>query len=92
MKLIRFDERNRITGYHNYPETLSDKEKEGGILTDVIIPEVEQRFGKRGILKYDPETNSVYVEYVDRPLTTEEQMQELKDSVDYMVLQNEGLV
>lgn len=91
MKLIRIDENNKVLGYHNQPDMLSEEERANGIMVEAI-PEPEQIKGKQGVLMYNPNNNSVYVEYVDRPLTTEEQMQELKDSLDYMILQNEGLV
>lgn len=92
MKFIKVNSDNEILMYHNKPELLSENDKQGGFLVDIEIPVIPYKFGEKGVLKYNQDTQSAYVEYVGRPLTIEEQMQELKDSLDYMILQSEGLV
>lgn len=91
MKLIRIDENNKVTSYHSNPHLLSDEERQNGIMVDTI-PETEYRKGKSANLFYDKSTNSVYVEYVDRPLTQEELMGDMKNDIDYLVLKQEGLI
>ena len=46
-----------------------------GALVDEI-PEPEQIEGKIAVMYYNPQTNSFYYEYIDRPLTPEEEIQQ----------------
>ena len=91
MVFIRTDENNKITMYHKNPDVLSDEDKAGGILVD-NIPEVEQISGKSGVLMYQEPTNTVYVEYEDRPLREEEKMTKMQNDMDYLILKAEGLI
>ena len=51
----------------------------GALVDD--IPEPEQIEGKNAVLYYNPETNSVYYEYIDRPLTDQERIEELEKAI-----------
>lgn len=45
------------------------------------VPEPEQIEGKVGVLYYNPETNEVYYEYIDRPLTEQERIGQLEQAI-----------
>lgn len=64
-----------VKRYHNFPEMLTDEEKEGSISIDTP-PETEFPVGKVGVLYCNPETGNVWYEYVDRPLTEIEQLRQ----------------
>ena len=51
----------------------------GALVDD--IPEPEQIEGKMPVLYYNPQTNSVYYEYVERPLTEEERIAQLEQAI-----------
>jgi hypothetical protein len=51
-----------------------------GMLLDVSIPEETVQAGKQALLHYN-DTNSFYYTYVDRPLTPEEELEQLKQQV-----------
>ena len=51
----------------------------GALVDD--IPEPEQIEGKNAVLYYNPETNSVYYEYIDRPLTDQERIEQLEKAI-----------
>ncbi len=66
-----FDEK---VGMNLPEETL----RQMGALVDEI-PEPEQREGKIPVMYYNPETNTVYYEYENRPLSPEEEIKYLKE-------------
>ncbi|MCX8045745.1 MAG: hypothetical protein N3A70_02540 [Anoxybacillus gonensis] len=87
------DEKGIRVGFiHNMP---FDKEhglgkseeelKQIGALVE-YIPEPEQVAGKNPVMYYDKETNSVYYEYVSRPLTQEERIELLQKALDNLLL------
>jgi len=51
-----------------------------GALVDEI-PEPEQREGKIPVMYYNPETNTVYYEYENKPLTAEERIAMLEQAI-----------
>lgn len=51
------------------------------IITDLEIPEIEQKFGKQAYLGYKEDTNEFVVIYVDRDLTKDEQIELLHNKV-----------
>lgn len=61
----------------NIPESISDKV----IFVEGDIPQIESLPGKNCVFKYDSTNNSVYVEYVDRTLTAEEQARQEIESL-----------
>lgn len=50
----------------------------GGVFVDAI-PEPIEVDGKTSVLKYDHNTESMYYEYIERPLTQEEELKLLKE-------------
>lgn len=82
------DERGlRVTFQHHKPfdakDGLGKTEEELlqiGALVDEI-PEPEQIEGKEAVLYYNPETNTVYYEYIDREPTTEERIALLEQAI-----------
>lgn len=72
-----------IERYHNYPEMLSNEQKIGGILVD-SIPEPIEMVGKVANLLRNADSLELYYEYVDRPLTQEEENTQLKQQIQLM--------
>jgi hypothetical protein len=71
MECVWVDENNKVYRIdYNTSDTI-----EGSIAFD-IIPEPSNLIGKYPVLKYDPETNTLFYEYFDRPLTTDEIFQQ----------------
>jgi hypothetical protein len=76
------DEKGLRVGFvHNMPfdeeyglGKTEDELRQIGALVDEI-PEPEQIEGKMAVMYYNPQTNRVYYEYIDRPLTPEEELQ-----------------
>ena len=68
-----FDEK---VGMNLPEETL----RQMGALVDEI-PEPEQREGKIPVMYYNPETNIVYYEYEDKPLSPEERIALLEQAI-----------
>lgn len=60
-----------------------------GALVDTV-PEPEQIAGKIPVMYYNPQTNSVYYEYIDKPLTPEEEMRQrielMQQALDSLLL------
>jgi hypothetical protein len=57
--------------------------KQTGYLVE-SIPEPEMIEGKVPILKFDKVNEEFYYEYVDRPLTPEEEVRQLKERIEIM--------
>lgn len=82
------DEKGLRIGYiHNMPfhpvyglKKSEEELREEGILLD-DIPKPERVEGKIPVPYYNPETNTVYYEYVDRPLTPEEKAEQLEQAM-----------
>ena len=82
------DEKGLKVGFvHNMPfheqhgmgKTQEELQQIGALVDD--IPEPEQIEGKNAVLYYNPETNSVYYEYIDRPLTDQERIEQLEKAI-----------
>jgi hypothetical protein len=56
----------------------------GALVDD--IPDPEQVDGKVPVLYYNPQSNSVYYEYVDRPLTEQERITQLEQAILEMTM------
>lgn len=69
-----------VTGIHYMPEMLAEEEKANGILVDSIPePESLQLANNKMPIHYiNPQMKEQWYEYVDRPLTTEEEIEKLK--------------
>jgi hypothetical protein len=54
------------------------------------IPEPQQIEGKIPVMYYNPQTNNVYYEYIDRPLTPEEELRQrielMQQALDDLIL------
>lgn len=71
------DDNNRnVTSIYYNGKDLTDEQKATAIVVE-SVPEPENRPGKSATLKYS-ETDGLYYDYVDCPLTQEEQMEALK--------------
>lgn len=87
MIFIKVDEDNRVTFVHYKPfdskhglnKSREELEQEGYFVDD--IPDPEQRSGKDAILCFDPEKSILYYEYVDRPLTEKERLEQLEQAI-----------
>ncbi len=77
MNLIKVDENNIVIANHCRPELANEKQKAGAILVD-SVPAIEPIEGKRGFLRYDPDTNTCVLEYVDAPVSTSAEIKSLK--------------
>lgn len=89
MALILFeketDTKAKVTLIHYRPELLDEELKETGVFVeDFSIPNPEEQVGKASILYINPETKELWYEYVDRLLTPEEELQQLKDRLALM--------
>lgn len=95
MVYITVEENNIVGSVHRYPfdpvdgmgKTEEELLKTGKLVEDV--PEFTYVKGKSPYHKYDPDTNSVYVAYVDAPahaLTIEEEISLLKQQNAQMLM------
>jgi hypothetical protein len=79
------DTRYRVHTIHYKPERLSAERRAAGHmvdLTDADIPRPEQLPRKSPVLYWNPETNELWYEYIDRPPTQDELLQEYMDKLD----------
>jgi hypothetical protein len=81
MTFLRYEEesptRGKVTFQHFQPNLLTSEQKQGGIEV-YSIPDPVYQDGKTPILYINPETFELWYEYVDRPLTQEEEIKNLK--------------
>lgn len=87
MIFLQYDEFYRVIYQNSDPfsnEYNMGKTKEEldevGIFVD-FIPTPNEVFGKKPILKVRPQDNSLYYDYIDRPLTELEEIKRLKNSL-----------
>jgi hypothetical protein len=73
------DTKAKVTGYHHRPNELDETTKQQGVLVeDGSIPADESQMGQYSELFVNPQTKELWREYFDRPLTPEEELQQLK--------------
>lgn len=65
--------------YETPPKELLDG---GNYITIEDIPEPEQVKGKSALPYCNPQTKEVWYEYVDKPLSSEEQLKELQEQIN----------
>lgn len=85
---IEIDKNNKVL-YALSDFTLLGKTEEQLLETGYIVdsvPQVPPMQGKDGMLYYNPETKEFYFEYVDRPLTPQEEIESLKAQNAQMLL------
>lgn len=81
---IEISENNVVTRIHYMP--FDEKDGLGKSETELLqdgklidsIPAPTPILGKQPVYYYDESNNSVYIEYVDRPLTPNEELEKLK--------------
>lgn len=88
-----------VTLIHYMPddpvEGLPDDIKSKGVYVDSLPEPLPYRRGKSVQLCYNPSTGELWHEYVDRPLTPEELMQEQNEKLDLIMislLEQEGII
>ena len=90
------DERVRVGVIHYKPKRLNTEQRSAGImlngLTEADIPEPEIQRGKNPVLYANPKTQEMWYEYVDRPFTQEEIMEELTAKIDALITKQDELV
>jgi len=77
--------RVRVGVIHYKPERLSAGVRNAGIMvdkTEADLPRPEQRRGMTGVLYFNPATKAFWYEYVPRPLTQEELLEDLLSRLD----------
>ncbi len=73
---LETESRARVSFVHYVPSQLPETVLATGILVeDIPEPEVIER--KAPVLYFNPQTSELWYEYIDRPLTQEEQLADL---------------
>ena len=88
---IETDENFRVTKIHRMPfdpnngmgYTREELEKKGFFVTE--IPEPKNQIGKRSIAMYNPDTKSIYYEYVSVNLSDKERVEQLENAMNFMM-------
>lgn len=90
MKYVKVDSNNNIIYFNAIFEELTYEQQSnliGGYQTDSIIPDEPSRVqGKDNIMKYNPDTDAFYWEQVDRPLSPDERIKQLEETVAQLML------
>ncbi len=89
---IETDNDFRVTKVHRMPfdpnngmgYTREELEKKGFFVEE--IPEAVNRVGRRSIMMYNPDTKSIYYEYVGVPLSDKERADQLENALNWMIL------
>ncbi|NPV52232.1 MAG: hypothetical protein HPY71_01765 [Firmicutes bacterium] len=72
------DTRGRVMLIHYMPEQLTEEERSKGISVDIVPDPPQPVKGKSHVLYVNPQTGETWYEQVDRLLTQEEQMEDLR--------------
>lgn len=88
---IETDENFRVTKIHRMPfdpnngmgYTREELEKKGFFVNE--IPEPKNQIGKRSIAMYNPDTKSIYYEYVNVNLSDKERVEQLENAMNFMM-------
>lgn len=70
--------RSKVSIVHYQPDLLSEEEKGEGILLE-SLPNPQTPPDKMPVLYYDNETNTLSYDYIDRPLTPEDELKQIKE-------------
>ena len=89
---IETDNDFRVTKVHRMPfdpnngmgYTREELEKKGFFVEE--IPEAVNRVGRRSIMMYNPDTKSIYYEYVGVPLSDKERADQLENALNWMMM------
>ena len=80
--------KDRVTNIHYKPERLTAEQKQAAIILPIDekdMPERENRPGKFAALYINPQTEELWVEYEDRPLTQEELLMEISQKLTNLI-------
>lgn len=77
------EQKARIMCVHNFPDMLSEKEKQNGVLVD-LYNEPEHQEGKIALPYWNYETKEVFFEYVDAQLSDNERIKQLEEKLALM--------
>lgn len=88
---IEVDENFRVTKIHRMPfdpnngmgYTREELEKKGFFVNE--IPNPINQTGRRAIAMYNPDTRSVYYEYVGVPMSDKERVEQLENAMNFMM-------
>ena len=91
---IETDNDFRVTKVHRMPfdpnngmgYTREELEKKGFFVEE--IPEAVNRVGRRSIMMYNPDTKSIYYEYVGVPLSDKERADQLENAFNWFLMNN----
>lgn len=80
---INYDQETKRVNYYVFDESVLDKTEleKGIIVSNLEVPIPDTLIGKHPELKFNPTDNSFYYEYVDRPLTDQEKINQLETDV-----------
>lgn len=89
---IETDNEFRVTKVHRRPfdpnegmgYTREELEKKGFFVEE--IPDAANRVGRRTIMMYNPDTKSIYYEYVGVPLSDKERADQLENALNFMMM------
>lgn len=80
------EDKNVVTIYsdkNNIPSHQIDN-----VILIADIPDATYERGKQAVMKYDADTQSIYYDYMDVPLTHEEEIEQLKEELDSTLLES----
>ena len=75
--------KDKVTAVYFNPSDLTDSQKDAAVKLD-SYPEVEELPGKNSVMYFNHTENKFQVEYVDRPLTAQEELAKLKQEQEVM--------
>ena len=89
---IETDTDFRVTKVHRMPfdpnngmgYTREELEKKGFFVEE--IPDAVNRVGRRSIMMYNPDTKSIYYEYVGIPMSDKERADQLENALNYLMM------
>ena len=88
---IETDENFRVTKIHRMPfdpnngmgYTREELEKKGFFVDS--IPEPVNQIGKRSIAMYNPDTKSIYYDYVSIPVSDKDRLEQLENAMNFIM-------
>lgn len=94
---IETDENFRVTKIHRMPfdpvngmgYSREELEKKGFFVNE--IPEPKNQIGKRSIAMYNPDTKSIYYEYVSVNLSDKERVEQLENAMNFIFMMRNAL-
>lgn len=89
---IETDNDFRVTKVHRMPfdpnngmgYTREELEKKGFFVEE--IPDAANKVGRRSIMMYNPDTRSIYYEYVSIPMSDKERADQLENALNFMMM------